>query len=53
MLRSAAVIGNYDYLLDWRFEQDGSIRGAVGATGVIEARAVAEESAGNGTDVTP
>jgi primary-amine oxidase len=42
------VIGNYDYLLDWRFEQDGSIRVAVGATGVIEARAVAEESAGNG-----
>lgn len=46
VLRSAAVIGNYDYLLDWRFEQDGSIRVAVGATGVIEARPVADESVG-------
>jgi primary-amine oxidase len=43
VLRAAAVIGNYDYLLDWRFEQDGSIRVAVGATGVIETRPVAEE----------
>lgn len=46
VLRSAAVVGNYDYLLDWRFEQDSSIRVAVGATGVIEARDVAEESVG-------
>src|SRR5262249_9199607 len=41
-LRSAAVIGNYDYLLDWRFEQDGSIRVAVGATGIIETKGVKE-----------
>jgi primary-amine oxidase len=39
VLRTAAVIGNYDYLLDWRFEQDGSIRVAVGATGIIETKA--------------
>lgn len=45
VLRSAAVIGNYDYIFDWRFEQDGSIRVAVGATGVIETRPVAEEKA--------
>jgi primary-amine oxidase len=38
VLRTAAVIGNYDYLLDWRFEQDGSIRVAVGATGIIETK---------------
>jgi primary-amine oxidase len=38
ILRAAAVIGNYDYLLDWRFEQDGSIRVAVGATGIIETK---------------
>jgi primary-amine oxidase len=43
VLRSAAVIGNYDYLLDWRFEQDGSIHVAVGATGMIEARQVNQE----------
>ena len=46
VLRTAAVIGNYDYILDWRFEQDGSIRVVVGATGVIETMSVAAESAG-------
>jgi primary-amine oxidase len=39
VLRTAAVIGNYDYMLDWRFEQDGSMRVAVGATGIIETKA--------------
>lgn len=47
VLRSAAVIGNYDYLLDWEFQQDGTIRGAVGATGIIETRAVAAETVGD------
>jgi primary-amine oxidase len=46
VLRSAAVIGNYDYLLDWRFEQDGSIRVAVGATGIIETKGVIAKNAG-------
>jgi len=51
VLRSAAVIGNYDYLLDWRFEQDGSLHVAVGATGIIEARQVDQEkSSGHGHD---
>ncbi len=40
ILRTAAVIGNYDYVLDWRFEQDGAIKIAVGATGIIETKSV-------------
>lgn len=48
VLRSAAVIGNYDYVLDWRFERDGSLRVAVGATGIIETKAVKAKNAGDG-----
>src|SRR5262249_27499330 len=48
VLRTAAVIGNYDYVIDWRFERDGVIRVAVGATGIIETKAVKERvSAGH------
>jgi primary-amine oxidase len=42
VLRTAAVAGNYDYLLDWVFQQDGTIRVAVGATGIVETKAVKE-----------
>ena len=45
VLRSAAVIGNYDYLMDWRFQQDGAIDVAVGATGVIETKISAQKNA--------
>jgi primary-amine oxidase len=43
--RSAAVIGNYDYVFDWVFQQDGSIRVAVGSTGIAEVKPVREDSA--------
>jgi primary-amine oxidase len=46
VLRSAALIGNYDYIFDWIFSQDGSIHVAAGATGIIETRPVAEETVG-------
>ncbi len=45
VLRSAAAIGNYDYLMDWRFRQDGTIEVAVGATGVIETKAAMQKNA--------
>jgi primary-amine oxidase len=44
VLRSAALIGNYDYYFDWIFQQDGSIHVAAGATGIIESRPVVAES---------
>jgi primary-amine oxidase len=47
VLRTAAVVGNYDYLLDWVFQQDGTIRVAVGATGIVETKAVKEANAGD------
>lgn len=49
VVRMAAVLGNYDYLFDWVFEQNGSIRVGVGATGIAEARSVIE----SGADVRP
>ena len=38
VLRAAAAIGNYDYMMDWTFQQDGTIRVRVGATGIVEVR---------------
>jgi primary-amine oxidase len=45
VLRTAATIGNYDYVLDWRFERDGNLRVAVGATGIIETKSVKAKNA--------
>lgn len=45
VLRSTAVIGNYDYIMDWRFDPDGTIEVAVGATGVIETKATEQTMA--------
>lgn len=44
VLRTTLVIGNYDYLIDWRFGRDGSIQVAVGATGIIEVKPVKEKA---------
>ena len=45
VVRTAAVLGNYDYVFDWIFQQNGSIQVAVGATGIAETKMVAEENA--------
>jgi primary-amine oxidase len=41
VLRAVLVIGNYDYVLDWVFRQDGVIEVEAGATGVVSVKAVA------------
>jgi primary-amine oxidase len=43
VFRSIAVVGNYDYILDWRFEQEGAITIAVGATGELEVKPVKDK----------
>ncbi|MGH9658869.1 MAG: hypothetical protein ACRD96_10015, partial [Bryobacteraceae bacterium] len=61
VVRFAAVLGNYDYVFDWTFQQDGSIRVAVGATGIAETKSVAQATAdaaapgtnGNGSTLEP
>jgi primary-amine oxidase len=45
VVRSAAVLGNYDYVFDWIFQQNGSIQVATGATGIAEAKAVVQATA--------
>jgi primary-amine oxidase len=45
VVRSAAVLGNYDYIFDWVFQQDGSIRVSTGATGIAEAKPVGPRDA--------
>ena len=45
VVRSAAVLGNYDYVFDWTFQQDGSIKVAVGATGITEVKATVAATA--------
>ena len=44
MVRSASEIGNYDYLMDYVFQQNGMIRVMVGATGLDIAKGVASTS---------
>jgi len=45
VVRVGAVVGNYDYLLDWIFRQDGSIEVRVGATGILEVKTTKAKNA--------
>lgn len=45
VLRFTAVLGNYDYVFDWIFQQDGTIRVAVGSTGIAETKTVTATNA--------
>ncbi len=45
VVRTAAVLGNYDYVFDWIFQQNGALKVAVGATGIAESKAVAQMTA--------
>jgi primary-amine oxidase len=45
VVRSAAVLGNYDYVFDWSFQQDGSVRVSVGATGIAQVKSTAAATA--------
>ena len=39
------MLGNYDYVFDWIFQQNGALKVAVGATGIAESKTVAAPAA--------
>jgi primary-amine oxidase len=49
VLRTIGVFGNYDYVFDWIFEQNGTIRVRTGATGQDEIKAVKSRTAAEDT----
>jgi len=50
VLRTIGVFGNYDYVFDWIFQQNGTIRVRVGATGFDETKAVKSRNAAEDSD---
>jgi primary-amine oxidase len=45
VVRMITVLGNYDYIFDWTFQQDGAIRITVGATGTPAIKTTRERDA--------
>jgi len=41
VMRYAAIVGNYDYIFDWTFMQDGTVGLRVGASGISQAKGTA------------
>jgi primary-amine oxidase len=48
VLRMIATVGNYDYVFDWIFQQDGTLRVVAGATGINAVKAVVSRNARDG-----
>jgi primary-amine oxidase len=49
IVRSASEVGNYDYFIDYVFQQDGMIRIMIGATGLDAVKGVAATSMSSAT----
>ena len=50
VLRTIGTFGNYDYVVDWIFQQNGTIRVRLGATGFDEIKAVKARTAAEDAD---
>ncbi|MFW2404743.1 MAG: hypothetical protein ACN4GT_08245 [Gammaproteobacteria bacterium] len=44
VVRFVVWLGNYDYVLEWIFTKTGSLKGRIGATGVVQVKGVDSES---------
>ncbi|MEO1142037.1 MAG: tyramine oxidase, partial [Pseudomonadota bacterium] len=49
VVRTASEVGNYDYLVDYRFQRDGQMRIMIGATGLDAVKGVAATSTNSDT----
>lgn len=50
VLRTIGTFGNYDYVVDWIFQQNGTIRVRVGATGYDEIKSVKSRTSAEDAD---
>lgn len=50
VVRLIATIGSYDYIFDWVFRQDGTLKVALGATGIPQVKAVRSRSIADDKD---